>query len=132
MLSRRFVDRDMFMRYRGGGIGHKYMREVEVQHINMSLERDHWYCRPKTQAQNTSMDVNTNANSKEGPDDTIQPDEDEESDGGEYMPQETSDSSNEGPEDDDSEDNGETAGVEGDSEDLGSDAGYDSYGLADP
>jgi len=24
-----FVDRDMFMRYRGGGVGHKYMRTIE-------------------------------------------------------------------------------------------------------
>ena len=24
-----FVDRDMFMRYRGGGVGHKYMRAIE-------------------------------------------------------------------------------------------------------
>jgi hypothetical protein len=37
----RFVDRDMFMRYRGGGIGHKYMREIEAAYNDMSRERIH-------------------------------------------------------------------------------------------
>ena len=37
----RFVDRDMFMRYRGGGIGHKYMRAIEQVYENMSRERIH-------------------------------------------------------------------------------------------
>lgn len=37
----RFVDRDMFMRYRGGGIGHKYMRVIEELYENMSRERIH-------------------------------------------------------------------------------------------
>lgn len=37
----RFVDRDMFMRYRGGGIGHKYMREIEEIYENMCRERTH-------------------------------------------------------------------------------------------
>ena len=44
MLTRcivRFVDRDMFMRYRGGGIGHTYMREIEEAYENMSRERIH-------------------------------------------------------------------------------------------
>lgn len=31
----------MFMRYRGGGIGHKYMRAIEAVYENMSLERNH-------------------------------------------------------------------------------------------
>ena len=29
-LSYSFVDRDIFMRYRGGGVGHQYMREIET------------------------------------------------------------------------------------------------------
>lgn len=29
------------MRYQGGGIGHKYMREIEELYENMSRERDH-------------------------------------------------------------------------------------------
>lgn len=37
----RFVDRDMFMRYRGGGIGHKYMRGIEAAYANMSRKRVH-------------------------------------------------------------------------------------------
>jgi len=37
----RFVDRDMFMRYRGGGIGHTYMRAIEQVYENMSRERIH-------------------------------------------------------------------------------------------
>ena len=31
----------MFMRYRGGGIGHKYMRVIEELYENMSRERTH-------------------------------------------------------------------------------------------
>jgi len=31
----------MFMRYRGGGIGHKYMRAIEELYENMSRERIH-------------------------------------------------------------------------------------------
>jgi hypothetical protein len=37
----RFVDRDIFMRYRGGGIGHKYMRAIEGVYENFSRERTH-------------------------------------------------------------------------------------------
>ena len=37
----RFVDRDMFMRYRGSGIGHRYMREIEEMYENLSRERSH-------------------------------------------------------------------------------------------
>jgi len=37
----RFVDRDIFMRYRGGGIGHRYMRAIEEIYENMSRERMH-------------------------------------------------------------------------------------------
>jgi len=31
----------MFMRYRGGGIGHMYMRAIEQIYENMSRERNH-------------------------------------------------------------------------------------------
>lgn len=37
----RIVDRDMFMRYRGGGIGHRYMREVEDRFEDMRREQDY-------------------------------------------------------------------------------------------
>ena len=123
----------MFVRYRGGGIGHQYIWEIEKTHENMSLERDHWHRGPKPQAQENSMDVDANISGEEELGDRIHPgslegsiatDEDE-SDGGEYVPLEAGDSS------DDSEDD-KGAGVDGDSEGLGSDASYDSYGLADP
>jgi hypothetical protein len=69
-LSARFVDRDMFMRYRGGGIGHKYMREIEERFDNMSLERNHWN-RSKPRAQDNDMDVDA-AGSEEEPEETVQ------------------------------------------------------------
>ena len=37
----RFVDRDMFMHYRGSGIGHTYMQEIEEIYKNMSHEWIH-------------------------------------------------------------------------------------------
>ena len=46
----------MFMRYRGGGIGHKYMREIEEKYENMSRERLHGKQRPKPPADNTDAD----------------------------------------------------------------------------
>lgn len=48
------------MRYRGGGVGHKYMREIEAKFENMSLERSHWNSRPKPpqgNSNNTSTHV---------------------------------------------------------------------------
>ena len=38
MLFGRFVDQDMLMRYRSGGIGNKYMREIESRYKKMSLD----------------------------------------------------------------------------------------------
>lgn len=38
----------MFMRYRGGGIGHKYMRVIEELYENMSRERIHHKVRGDT------------------------------------------------------------------------------------
>ena len=51
----RFDDHDMFMRYRGGGIGHKYMREIEEIYDNMSCERVHH----KERTQHTSSPGST-------------------------------------------------------------------------
>jgi hypothetical protein len=149
-FSGRFVDRDMFMHYRGGGVGHKYMQEIEAKHKNMSLERNHWYYSSKTQAQVDGMDVDTGGGGgDEGPKSTMQPgglednkeedpgsepvgrnqevagNNEDEPDGDEGIPLEGGSSS-----DDDS--GSEGAGIEGDPEELGSDAGYDSYSLADP
>ena len=47
ILSDRFVDQDMFMWYRGGRVGHKYMQEIEAKYENMSIECDHWDSHPK-------------------------------------------------------------------------------------
>ena len=59
-LTIRFVDRDMFMRYRGGGIGHTYMRAIEEVYENMSRERSHHKERYRKGTQldkDTPMDV---------------------------------------------------------------------------
>ena len=54
----RFVDRDMFMRYRGGGIGHRYMRAIETGYENMSRERIHHKERHRAaRSQETAMDA---------------------------------------------------------------------------
>jgi len=55
----RFVDSDMFMRYRGSGIGHKYMRAIEEIYENMSRERIHHKERKRKDApsDNDAMDV---------------------------------------------------------------------------
>ena len=37
-----FVDRDMFMRYRGGGVGHLYMRAIEVWLAETGWGSDDW------------------------------------------------------------------------------------------
>lgn len=40
-LAARFVDCNMFMRYCGSGIGHKYMRAIKETYENMSHEQVH-------------------------------------------------------------------------------------------
>ena len=136
----RFVDRDMFMRYRGGGIGHKYMREVEEKYENMSQERLHGKQRPKPPQAN-NMDASGASDSDDEPKDLNQPDmpqagqagepvsggpggdangnNSDESDNGDYHPPETHSSGS---------DEEEVV----DSDEVGSNLGYDSYGLADP
>ena len=47
------------MRYRGGGIGHKYMRAIETGYENMSRERIHHKERRRAaRSQETTMDTN--------------------------------------------------------------------------
>ena len=48
----RFVDCDMFMCYREGGIRHRYMREIEKKYENMSLECIHGSCNRKPSQNN--------------------------------------------------------------------------------
>ena len=137
ILSGRFVDRDMFMRYRGGGIGHKYMREIEAKYENMSIERDHWNSHPKPTRANNTGERPSRSNNNEGeglgrePPRGSQAADRDESDDTNYVPSESGDSSDDysAGSDDDSND-GESDGEE-DPGEIGSDAGYDSYGLAD-
>lgn len=56
----------MFMRYRGGGVGHKYMRDIEEKYENMSLERIHGSPPRQHQAQANAMDVDGAAGSSTG------------------------------------------------------------------
>ena len=130
----------MFMRYRGGGIGHKHMREVEEKYENMSRERLHGkQPRPKPHQTNNANTENTSDSNNE-PEDPEQPgmsqggraakpvsgnpDDDgnesdwEESDDGDDTPLETHS---------DSGDEGDVI----DSDEITSDCNYDSYGLAD-
>lgn len=154
-LAGRFVDRDMFVRYRGGGVGHKYMREIEVKYENMSIERDHWDSRPKPPRDNnvdTNMDTNTAGNDDEGPEDPKQPGnlegdsrdqgpsgsqgvgaDGDKPDDGDGVPPESGNSSDDcsmGCNEDSGDD--EPGVFEEDPDEIGSDVGYESYGLADP
>lgn len=73
----RFVDRDMFMRYRGSGIGHKYMQAIEEVYENMSRERTHHQEHRRGQAPSgrDAMDIdheNTSSDERE-PEEHLQP-----------------------------------------------------------
>jgi len=67
----RFVDRDMFMRYRGGGIGHKYMRDIEEIYENMSREQVHHKESNRTSSSKDAMNVDATDDS--GSDDEHEP-----------------------------------------------------------
>ena len=122
-LRIRFVDRNMFMRYRGGGFGHKYMQDIEAKHENMSRERLHGKKprdKPRPQADNSVSDVS---------------DSDDDSQDGEG-----SSSSSKGEGSDSSDEDSapsetglsDDTGADSDSDEITSDLDYDSYGLADP
>ena len=140
LLPIRFVDRDMSMRYRGGGIGHKYMREVEAKYENMSRERLHGkqpHHKPGPSQMNNA-DVGSTSDSDDGPEDPVRlqgnkpaagslgsdrggdgedgEDSEDSEDSEDYVPSEISSSSDEA----------------ADSDEIVSDFNYDSYGLADP
>lgn len=130
----RFVDRDMFMRYRGGGVGHKYMRNIEAKHENMSRERWHGkepHHKPgPLQADNGVDDVSDSDDDSEDP--AVINDEGEGSDRSDR---------DEGVEGSDGSDEdrapsetglSDGAGAGSDSDEITSDLDYDSYGLADP
>ena len=125
----------MFMQYRGGGVGHKYMREIEEKYENMSRERLHGKQRPP--ANNT--DTNGANDSDDEPDEPAQP--------GSPHTSSADGPGSEGPGDDADgngaeSDNGDSVPPEMhtsdsdedevvDSDEMGSDLGYESYGLGD-
>jgi len=127
----------MFMRYRGGGIGHKYMREVEAKYENMSRERLHGKQPHRERGPPQETDEPGDASDSDGgPEDPARPgaprqggpatgspgsdgdgnEDDEVDEDNDYVPSETGSSSE---------------GVV-DSDEIASDFDYDSYGLADP
>jgi hypothetical protein len=146
----------MFMRYRGGGIGHKYMREVETKYENMSLERIHGP-QPKPSQKNSS--VHSMGSSGEGSNtlnppaefmdgsqsrgtmDRGGPDGDESDDAGGGRPEvrdrdgvDSSESEDEDylpPETGNSDDDYGPTDSSDDTDEIESDAGFESYGLAD-
>ena len=157
--SDRFVDQDMFMRYRGGGVGHTYMRDIEVKYENMSIKRNHWKSRSKP-PQGNSMDIDdeqpenaTQLGTSEDKEDQGTDKDGDESDDGDDDGLDNGDNGSLGGRDDNGLDGRDDNGLDGgcstgcdeDSDDnelgdfeensddeLGSDAGYESYGLADP
>ena len=149
----------MFVQYRGGGVGHKYMREVEAQYEDMSLKRVHGKPRSKR-----PRDANGTTGTHEGPQAPLDdqnppqhsgPQEGSHSNGDEsdlddsdYMPPGTNNSNGEGSTDSDedsanssrdsvdgdknSDDDTESVDSEADFDEVGSDDGHESFGLADP
>jgi len=113
----RFVDRDMFMRYRGSGIGHKYMRKIEEIFENMSRERIHHKERKRASSSNETVaaDAIDSSDDEHGPEGSEQTqaaeategdggvEEDDEGDDSDYEPVEA-DSGGSGSSDGDSDD----------------------------
>ena len=151
----------MFIRYRGGGIGHKYMREVEAKYENMSLKRTHGnYC-PKPDGTTTGGERPRAPNQPSGlgASDPIQLGGSQDGtgrDGGtldgdepgsndeDYVPPETSNTNGEDsteweeysddgdrPVDSEPDDDDRPVDSEPDFDGVGLDVGYDSFGLAD-
>jgi len=147
----RFVDRDMFMRYRGGGIGHKYMRAIEQVYENMSRERIHHKQAKRSSARSEApVDVDDTDSGGEGEGEPTGPQTDQPGgQGGSDTADGDDDGDDDGNDGNDGNDNGDDDDDDGDdnldsdlwssgvsdSDDLDSDencADYDSHGLADP
>ena len=152
----RFVNHDMFMRYRGGGIGHKYMREVEMKYENMSLKRSHGNSHPKppdsdNAGTNNAMSGGESAADGLNPggtneDDSGSDNEDhapprkssvdtEDHDGNPTHHNEASSDTDENAADhdhnEDSDDDSGSIDLNADFDEVGSEDGYESFGLAD-
>ena len=124
-ISVRFVDHDMFMRYRGGGIGHKYMREIEEKYENMSRERVHGDHRSKPSVPDESGSDGDRS-------DGIGGGEPETRDGGRFDGDESVDEDYAPSETGNFDDNGGPGDSLEDSDEIESDGGHESYGLAEP
>jgi hypothetical protein len=124
----------MFMRYRGGGIGHTYMRAIEKVYENMSRERIHHEERNRRGTQpEASMDTN-NTDGADGEDEPTGPS----CAGRDVQPHEQDAVDDDYDEDDDDDyapDSDEWSSCSGsDSDDLDSDGnggGDEYYGLGD-
>ena len=139
----RFVDCDMFMRYRGGGVGHKYMRDIEKKYEEMSLERTHGGPHQKPPQADPAepadgvrrggdvldesrLDENESddGNGPEVTDGGVLDTDGDESVDSDYAPSTLAA--------DDSDGDSEWEDYMDDSDEIGSAGGYESYGLADP
>jgi hypothetical protein len=144
----------MFMRYRGGGIGHKYMRAIEEIYENMSRERTHHKERKRAPPDKDAMDVDNESASDNGrePEAFTQPQADQHagpskptgtsdghgvSGGGEGSSADKSEGEEEGEGEDDDEEyapgsDSDSSEVD-DSDDVASDGGRqdESYGFGD-
>ena len=118
----RFVDRDMFMQYQGGGVGHKYMRDIESKDENMSRTCLHGkQVRHKPDSPQTDDE-----GSGDEAEDTVPPSTLASDDGG-------SKSDDEDDEDVDLSKGSSCSGESINSDKVASDDnGYDSYSLAEP
>ena len=123
------------MRYRGGGVGHKYMREIEAKYENMSRERLHGKQRP-TPTRANDMDAGDASDSDSEPKDP-QPGMSQ-SQAGVSGPVSGGLGAGEDRNDSNKSDDAETRLSGGDSDEfvdsdeMDSDFGYESYGFADP
>jgi hypothetical protein len=124
----------MFMRYRGGGIGHKYMREIETKFENMSRVHLHGkqpHHKPRRAKDQAVESLSDSDDGQQGSPQLGMPTGDritkpmtgslgegeysDESGDEDYVPSETG-----------------SSGEEGIDSQITSDFDYDSYGLADP
>ena len=117
----------MFMRYRGGGIGHKYMWEIEAKYENMSRTRSHG--KQVHHEPDTPQTDEGRGDEAEGiaPTSTLGSDNDG-SNSDESDDEDAQDLSEGSSSSDESVDSDESF----DSDEIASEGDYDLYGLVDP
>lgn len=122
------------MRYRGGGIGHKYMRAIEELYENMSRERTHHEERKRAPSDQDAMDMDGESASD---DEHISTTNERGASGGEGGEGENTSWEDEEVEDEDDESyvprSDSNSSEAGDSDDLASEDDYqgESYGFGD-